>query len=297
LSRIPALLAILILFVVSVSTAWAVEFAPLATCPFQYNDQNGEIRVNVKINGKGPFSMKLDTGSTMSLITPEVAKLAGIEALSRTYPCGAYGANVSLGSGTIGSMQMGAVSLYEQPCFIGNLNDAIPCDGILSGAIFDQFAVQLDFTKDTISFYGGGAYQPGPKDVSIPFHLQGNHIPVCEGAIDDIPVKLAIDTGFDGSLTLLPDFVRENRLEEKCRKVTTVTTYSLEGTREVGLYAMNQLDVGTGSDIRQFGRICALFDDFDTSAVQYNYDGLLGAKTLSHWTVTFDYAHSRIVFH
>jgi len=253
--------------------------------------------VDVKINGKGPFSMKLDTGSTMSLVTPEVAKAAGIQTLARTYPCGAYGANVSLGSGTIDTMQMGAISLYAQPCFIGELNDAIPCDGVLSGAIFDKYAVQIDFGKSTMTLYGDGAYKPSLKDTCIPFELQDNHIPVCEGVIDDMPVRLAIDTGFDGSLTLLPDFVKENHLAEKYPKVGTVTTYSLEGTRDVGLYAMNQLDVGIGSDSRGLSRVAALFDDFDTSTVQYNYDGLLGARMLSHWTVTFDYAHSRLVFH
>lgn len=271
--------------------------ATTPTCPFRYDQKTAEIRVEVMINGKGPFLMKLDTGSTISLVTPAVARAAGIETLARTQPCGAYGGDVSLGSGTIGDLEVGGISLYDQPCLIGDLDNAVPCDGILSGALFDSYAVQIDFAKNSIAFLDSASYQPSPTDACIPFQLGNNHIPVCMGEIDGLPARLAIDTGFDGSLTLLPCFVHDNDLAQRCDKVATVTTYSLEGTRKVGLYSMGRLTVGSGGSARAEDHVLALFDDFPNAGVQYDCDGLLGAQMLAHWTVTLDYAHSRMVLH
>lgn len=265
------------------------------SCPFEYDAS--EILVNVTINGRGPFTMKLDTGASVSLITPEVAQAAGIGTVAHSRTCGAYGGTVSLGSGVIGRLQMAGVSLYDQPCLIGDLNNALHCDGILAGALFDNYAVQIDFAKSVIKFYANNTYQPAAHDTCIPIDLEDNHVPVCEGEVDGIAARLEIDTGFDGSLALLPDFVRNNGLAQKCRQIKTVTAYSLEGVRDVGVYAMNRLMVGDTASGRSLDNIRALFDDFAGSSVNYDCDGLIGAQMLSHWTATFDYAHSRLVLH
>lgn len=300
--RLAALLACLVFFAApfaarALAPSVAANALLPATCSF--HDDDNEILFDVTVNGKGPFTMKLDTGSTVSLITPAVAQAAGIGTVAHAHPCGAYGETVSLGSGVIGRLQMGGIALYDQPCLIGELNNAIPCDGILGGAVFDHYAVQVDFATSQIRFYPAGAYQPAARDTCIPIDIGDNHVPVCRGMIDGCPALLEVDTGFDGSLAVFPDFVRDNGLAEKCRLIKRVTTYSLEGIRDVGLYSMTRLTIGSGSSERSLDNLDALFDAFDdsNSTVRYDCDGLFGAQMLSHWTVTFDYAHSRLVLH
>lgn len=268
------------------------------TAPLQFNPRNGEIRICVWINRKGPFWMKLDTGATICVISPAAAARAVVQVTGNSTDLGAYGAQVLMASGKIAELKVGHFVLHDAPCAIGDPNEGPDCDGILAGPLFAEYALALDFQKRTIAFYDGGLYSPPAGAVCVPLVFDCNHLPVCKAAVDGMPVTLEVDTGFTGKLELLPDTVGSYHLASTYPRIGTVTMRSVDATKSFGLYRMNSLTLqGVSGEVAWTSGLSAIFDSsFGPFAAKYDYDGRIGTQLLSQYTVTFDYAHARLVF-
>lgn len=294
--RCLALLIILFLPLCAFSARASADApTPATSCLFQYDAQRApQIRISVLIDGKGPFTVALDSGATESVVTSSVAGTAGITPTGTANVTG-VGTSSQSETGTIDNLAINTVVMREQPCLITDTAH-IPhgCDGVLGGSIFEYYVLQLDFKSKVMTLYPNGSFAPAPGDFIVPVKL-ANEVPICTGTIGDLPVRLAIDTGFNGWLALFPSFVAANQLTKKYPLVGGASESTAGGGSTDGLYLVDHINLDLGSQLLEIHHVYTLLRTDTTEPSNPAFDGQIGLYLLAHWTVTFDYAHSRVI--
>jgi len=116
------------------------------------------ILVDVHANGRGPFQFAIDTGTSTSAITPELAKQLGIQ----TSPVGAGttgGAPVDFHAGSLQSFQLGGAKIDNMAVvvadFFSMLNAAIGAklDGIVGYNFLRNYKVVIDYPGKTLTLF------------------------------------------------------------------------------------------------------------------------------------------------
>jgi hypothetical protein len=102
-----------------------------------------------------------------------------------------------------------------------------------------------------------------------------------------IPLRLVVDTGYDGSLMLTSPFVARNHLRTTGSKGGT----ALGGTTSSGAIALYSLSLRNVTIRNIDGRAST---DKTGSFSSSKVDGYLGGGLLKSYVVTFDYTHGRL---
>jgi predicted aspartyl protease len=114
--------------------------------------------VDVNANGRGPFQFAVDTGTSTTAITPELAKQLGVE----TSPVGAGttgGAPVDFHAGSLQSFQLGGAKIDNMPVVVADfftmLNAAIGAklDGIVGYNFLRDYKVVIDYPGETLTLF------------------------------------------------------------------------------------------------------------------------------------------------
>jgi predicted aspartyl protease len=114
------------------------------------------IVVPVHINGQGPFDLVLDTGATVTCVTPDVSERLALPAQRGVR---GYGAGVG-GAGRVelvryDTLRVGAAAAFDLPgCVIDLASlEAIGTrvDGLLGLNFLQSFDVRLDFGRDVLT--------------------------------------------------------------------------------------------------------------------------------------------------
>jgi predicted aspartyl protease len=276
---------------------------PIAEVPFAFDHTS--VIIQVKVNGKGPFNMVLDTGSDVATIDLATAKKLGLNLKS------------TAGQATGGGSEKSQVFLTQIPQVeIGDLASknivAVAVDlskssqvlgktlhGVLGYNVLKNRIVQFDYPKRVIRFYSSSPYPKADpasnndRRVVLPFRL-GDDSPI----IDDVyvngeKIKAVIDTGGGGTyFALMPETISSLGLEQEMSQaapdsrgvgVNGVIT-SRKGkikTLRVGSINIDSPTIifypkGVGKDNRKFG-------------------GAIGNAFLQNFVVTFDYLNKTVV--
>src|SRR5439155_17725424 len=195
-----------------------------AEVPFEFI--HNEIVVQVKIAGKGPYSMLIDTDTDPSTIDLATARELGLEQGSKSYPASGGGndANVvtltrlrvvELGSVTVKDLSAGTIDLAKLSAKMGR-----PIHGVLGYSLLRNRIIQIDYPESKIRFYAESPY-PGIRNapntvntIAVPFRYD-------EGVlIDSIFVngqkmKATLDTGSSGTFSLTPEAIATLGLQEE----------------------------------------------------------------------------------
>jgi predicted aspartyl protease len=116
------------------------------------------ILVDVHANGSGPFQFAIDTGTSTTAITPELAKQLGVA----SSPIGAAttaGAHVDVTAGVLQSFQMGGARTHNLTVvvadFFAMLSNAVGAklDGIVGYNFLRNYKVALDYPNETLSLF------------------------------------------------------------------------------------------------------------------------------------------------
>ena len=116
------------------------------------------ILVDVYANGRGPFQFAIDTGTSTTAITPELAKQLGVA----SSPIGAAttgGAHVDVTAGVLQSFQVGGAGIDHLAVIVADffamLSDAIGAklDGIIGYNFLRNYKVALDYPNETLSLF------------------------------------------------------------------------------------------------------------------------------------------------
>ncbi len=116
------------------------------------------ILVKVFANGRGPFQFAIDTGTSTTAITPELAKQLGV-ASSPIGPATTGGAPVDVTAGVLPSFQVGGARIDNLAVvvadFFAMLSNAIgtKLDGIVGYNFLRNYKVALDYPNETLSLF------------------------------------------------------------------------------------------------------------------------------------------------
>jgi predicted aspartyl protease len=287
-----------ILIILSGFHAFAQE-KPFVAVPFEF--YRNEIIVQVKVNGKGPFNMMLDTGTDPSAVDLATAKEWGLKLSAVGGPVSGGGSSknvayatkftlVGVGGLTAKNVAALAIDLSKVAERLGK-----PLHGVLGHSFLNGRVVQIDYPNRVVRFYEQSPFSKSPKQVNtsgrtvLSFRYNDNVL------VDDVFVngkKLVgnLDTGSSGSFSLTPAAVAYLGLEEEASRATASTSVGFNNVSENTEGKVSNVTVGgipvDGPSVVFFGKGAGR----DNEPWGVN----IGNVFFKDFVVTFDY-RSRVV--
>jgi hypothetical protein len=263
----------------------------------EFSLRSFHVYVPAMVNGVGPYSFILDSGSGLSVVGSDVARELG---LSRAGQLPAFGAGghdigsfITLDSISIGNVVISDIVAGELDLTALNRFALEPIDGILGYDLFSRFVIRIEYYDSLLTiFLPDDASVPGGSD-TLDLQFEHNH-PMVEAVMNDsISGRFRIDTGSMNYLDLYTHVVRRHKLiEESPSTVADVKIRGLGGqTMELTLGRLRSFTLGK-TTMRDLP--CG-FSTADSGlfAVE-GIDGNIGGGLLAKFTCTFDYPQSKL---
>jgi Aspartyl protease/PDZ domain len=138
--------------------------------PYRLTDTN-HFLVRVRINGKGPFNFLVDSGAPALFIATETAKKIGLKP-----DAGKFWTPIDQLDLEGGSRLIGVKARVEDPFQLVGMNalglPGASIDGILGFTILARFCLEIDLTKDRMTWT---RLDHDPRDPPVPDHRPGDH--------------------------------------------------------------------------------------------------------------------------
>ncbi|MSU23345.1 MAG: hypothetical protein EXS32_05910 [Opitutus sp.] len=245
--------------------------------------------VDVKLDRAGPYHFLVDTGSTVTLLTPALAKR---HAAKDAPPPGAppvrvrsaEGETAELPPATLRRLELGearfddvAVLVYD--CAPLSAHLGVKIDGVLGFPLFRETLLTLDYPHNRVLVQPANttALIPG---TTVPLDDSGK-TPLIRIRLGDRTIIARVDSGSDAPLSLNPVGL-ELRYAAPPRAGGTVGTLTGDRPQQIGRLA-ETLVLG---DFNLPRPIVDLTDELSA----------IGGEILKNFTVTFDQTHDRVIF-
>ena len=261
--------------------------SPLVTLPAQTLDNY--LIVDAKWDRSGPYRFLVDTGSSVTLVTPAIAKRYA--STNPADPGGrpmrvksAEGSIAELPSATLRRLEIGDARFDEVPVLVYDCAPltahlGVKIDGVLGFPLFRETLLTLDYPRSRVLL------QPANTTALLPGTIvpldDASKTPLIRLRVGDRTIVALVDSGSDAPLSLNPVGLSP-RFVSGPRPGATVGTLTGDRPQEVGRLA-DSLIIG---DFTLPRPIVDLTDEL--SAV--------GGEILKNFTVTFDQAHDRMSF-
>jgi hypothetical protein len=263
------------------------------TVPFKL--VNNHIYINVKLNGRGPYEMLLDTGAE-NVITPTLARELGLK-LQGTFEGGGTGeksvdvAVTSIDRVTIGGAfldhQLFASSALES---FGNV-EGKPFVGIIGYELFKRFVVRTDFEKQRLTLIEPEGFAYHGTGTRLRFQLKGT-MPIVPGTVDGLAGTFQIDTGSRLTLELMAPFVAKNGLVARYRAtVEGVDAWGVGGPEKSWIVRPDKLTLG---DVAVNAPVTGLSQSSRGSGADQYISGNVGTGLLRKFNILWDYPRNQI---
>lgn len=269
--------------------------------PFEFI--HNQVVVEVRIAGKGPFSMLVDTNTDPSAIDLATAKELGLILGSRSYPAtgGGTEANVvqltklptvELGTVIAKDVVAGGIDLSKLSAKLGK-----PIHGVLGYSFLRDRIIQIDYPEAKIRFYAESPY-PGIQDapntvdkIALAFKYEDGVL-VDSVFINGQKMKATLDTGSSGTFSLTPEAVTDLGLEEQAQNA--------EGEKSVGYNGEFESRSGVLKSVRM-GRLSidsapATFWLPGTGHDKKKFQVNIGNGFFKDFIMTFDFRGKIVVF-
>ena len=271
--------------------------ATAQTIPFTFTDNR--IFIPVSLNGHGPYSFILDTGSSDWDVSGAIAQQLDLKQVSSQNIQGAGESKVQSNIFQVADTAVGAARFRDQTFYSTDfsiLERVIGFrhfDGIAGAQLFRAYAVAIDFDAGNVRLTDSAHYAPPPRAIRIPFTYADESTPLVSGTIAGVQGKFIVDTGDRSSLTLFGPFWRAHHLDKALGPVRdALTGYGVGGPIRGLVARVDKFNFGDAQVTDIVARLSLQksggFDD-------PNIAGSIGAGVLRHFHVTFDYAHKQIV--
>lgn len=218
--------------IVLLATMTAPASALSATVPFELFDNR--MLVTVSLDGKGPFSMIVDTGSSSLVITPDVARRLGIAARPAGRAYGAGSGSSALASARVPSLALGPLRFRNVNADVIDLSPirhrfGFPAlDGVIGYETLRRFRVGINMDASLITL---SSTTPAiPKTASaVAFAVDADGLIHIPAAVDGVHGTFLVDTGDRSSLTLFRRFAQANDFYRDAPVRNVVTGYGVGG--------------------------------------------------------------------
>lgn len=269
-----------------------IESAQQSTSvPFELIDDH--IRTDIVLDGK-KARVLVDTGG-VNLLTPQAAQRLGIAAEGKLAASGVGEERADFSLARAKELRLGAAVLDRPVFYVIDLSE-LPeigeehIDGLVGYEIFRRFDVQIDYAKRVLTLGKPGTLAPAGA-TAIPFELE-DRTPIIAGTLDGIPVRLTIDTGANGSLTLHAPFVREHDLVARYSAAPeSIVGWGVGGPARGRPARLGTLMLGT---LRIDGLVGELSTATSGTFANPDVSANLGGGLLRRFTVVFDFAAKRM---
>ena len=263
------------------------------TVPFTI--ANGHIYVDVKLNGRGPFRILLDSGGS-NVVTPAVARELGLQVKGELPISGAGEKVEDTGVTRVDRIDVGDAFLERQVFLVVSLDslaevEGVPEQGLLGYEVFRRFVARIDYERRQLTLLEASDFRYAGPGTVLPF-VFNEHVPQVDGEIDGIPGKFDLDTGSRSSLDLSTPFVAQHGLVERLHAAPErITGWGVGGAARARLVRPRALKLGPVE-------IAAPVTGLSTGARGFaNPDvaGNVGYGVLSRFTVVFDYGRQQVI--
>ena len=284
------------MFYVSLAALIAVTATPSAgqtTIPFTYVDNR--IVVECEIDGQGPFTMILDTGSPSIAVTPETAAKLAIAVKDAASVTGAGNNAAKNGRAAIATLSLGRLTFNSLNADVLDLTEIrtklhFPrLDGIIGYPILKRFVTFVDVDDKTITL---ARTEPAIPPSATTTSFEGV-LPEIHAVIDGIAGSLLVDSGDRSSLTLFGPFAERNGFFGRYPSaVNIVTGYGLGGPVYADVFTLPSLDVFGAHLTNVVARASRQTGGVFASTA---YSASIGTGVLKRFNIVYDYPHNIIV--
>ena len=261
--------------------------------------RNNHILVRGRVNDSDSLWFFLDTGASDQLLDLRTVQRLGLLTGEGAHVLGAGGAvqgrtvsdvRIRLPGLELRDPMVPAISLESMARQTGHA-----CDGILGFDVFNGAVVEIDYARSTLTLHEPARFKKPVAASVIPITLKENHPYVTARATlaggKPIAGQYVIDTGSNMALLFSSGFAQDHRVVEAMPRTLQVRLGGVGGPTmcpqgrfarlELGPYTLP----GPVATIQQGGAGRVSLPDAA---------GNIGGDILSHFTVTFDYAHKQM---
>lgn len=259
----------------------------------------GYIFIPVRLNGKGPFRMLLDSDRG-NILSPLAMAELGVKPEGNFGIAGVGENQQPIGIARIDRVDVGGVAIEGMLFAAIDVTDymarVVGVDGVAGVVGFEflkRFPVKLDYQRSRATFYEPSRFTYKGGGVGIPFKLQGR-VALVEGSVDGVNGTFAIDTSSGDSLSLAAPFVDKNALVK--RYGATQSFVSGTGSED---YVHSLLARATSlklGGITIDKPVVALAVAIDGAKGAGDVAGSVGYGVLRQFNITFDYAKGILYF-
>src|SRR5262252_7374250 len=209
--------AILFGLLVPVTSVFSQAAKAPVEVPFEFPSH--QIVVEVKISGKGPFNMLVDTDTDPSAIDSTTAKELGLDVGSRGAPATGGGTQTSTAYPTrLPSLELGTISAKDILAAVVDLkkiSDRIgkPIQGVLGYSFLKDRIIQIDYPNSKLRFFSESpypriAFAPNTVNtIAFPLRREDGVVLIDSVFINNEKFRATLDTGSSGSFSLTPEAV------------------------------------------------------------------------------------------
>jgi predicted aspartyl protease len=268
--------------------------------PFDF--VRNEIIVQVKVDGKGPFNMMLDTGTDPSAIDLATARELGLKLSSAGGPVSGGGTDKNLAYATkLPLVEAGGLTVKNVWALAIDLSKVAerlgkPLHGVLGHSLLNGRIVQIDYPNRVVRFYSQSPFTKADRQVNtakrtvLRFRYDDNVL------IDDVFVngkKMVgnFDTGSSGNFDLTPAAVSYLGLEEEVNRGRVSTSVGYNNVSENREGKVSNVTIGgisiDGPSVIFFGK--------GTGRDKEPWGVNIGNVFLKDFVVTIDYRSKLIM--
>jgi hypothetical protein len=246
--------------------------------------------VEVKWDREGPYRFLVDTGTSITLVTPALARrYPGRTAPPASAPHvpvkGANGELTELPATSVRRLELGAARFEEVPALIYDCAPlsahlGVKIDGVLGFPFFRQTLLTLDYPGHRVML------QPANSTALVPGTViafgDRSKVPLIQVRLGQRSFTALIDSGSDSTFSLNPVGLAPQFAEPPRAGATVGTIIAGDRVERLGRLAE---PIAIGNHV--FERpVVALTDDLSS----------VGGGMLQHFVVTFDQEHNRVTF-
>ncbi|HKY26866.1 MAG TPA: aspartyl protease family protein [Pyrinomonadaceae bacterium] len=283
-----------------------------ATTTVSFESFDSRPILNVRVNGqRDPLRFVLDTGSGMSVVSEQTAKMLNLRPIARGGLARAVGGGgkFEIVYGFLSSLEIGEVKVENVPVYIRRFFDEKnPVDGYLGLAMISKFVTAVDYGERTFTLmrqrqsttldalqtpsitFAQDPAQPPPSAKALEIPLRTTSSGFLSGEVQleglDRRLNFIIDTG--ASISVISEKLAA--LEELSSYLTPhrMRVFGAAGVAEdVKTFRLPSLAIGTFA--RQNINAAVLDLEPVNETAGFLQDGILGGNFLKYFRVSFDF--------
>jgi len=274
---------------------WPAERGKV-TIPF--NHEHGFVVIPVSVMGSRPLQMILDTGAPLMVIPDEsLAETLDLNVVAEVPVGGAGDGKMQTKPLAIGvEAVVGGLAISNGSVLVGAAKEVLQdVDGVIGASIFRNCVVEIDWTDRELHLYDPATYEYKGNGVVLDLTVAPNGHPYVDGFAarlggpDWIELKLHLDSGFRGALTLYTD----ERIEIPQGAVESIVAWGSRGPARGFLGKIDALKIGS-TELTGLPTSFKENPDVGESGLP-THNGSLGLIVLERFNTLIDYPGGRLI--